>query len=281
MLDNTGKTLADRLMSSFPLSLPTGLAFESVFKPRTERYDDQRQIPNQIQISNYDEIWINVLTLFRNLVSSVDKMVFLSSSPLELKEIIDFEIDVINDLLANEGQDLCKAQYYIPDYDHLKKHIRLREPKTEGQRFYNDQLEKVIALLKKSTDIFQDKIHPRSKTKALILTHVPYDLLSYKHFTKLDLLESNTGKLKSRNEWNSKYYQVGDNDLSHLPFNSKLLYIFGDRVLIRPSDYKLRKLIYDISINRNWIVTTTIDKIIFDCELEIREPFVLDFVKKL
>lgn len=284
MLDQTGKSLNDRLLSSFPLSLPTGLAFESLFSPRIGRYDDNREIPNKIQISQYSEIWINLWTLFRNLASSVDKAVFATAHPKELADILKFEIGIIEDLFRNEGQDHCKPKFYIPNYYQLKLQakVKLREARTEGQKHYEAVLFRTMAELVKDKELtIHDKIHPIKRVKALVITHIPFDLLSYKHFDRLDLLESNTGKLKTRNQWNSKYYPVGENDLSHLPFNHKLLYIFGDRVLIQPSDYKLRKLMIDISKRRDWIVTTTVDKIILDCELEIREPYVLEYVKKL
>lgn len=284
MLDNTGKSLSDRLLSSFPLSLPTGLAFESVFSPRIGRYDDKREIPNKVQISQYSEIWINLWTLFRNLVSSVDNSVFLSSNHKELADILKFEIDLIDDLFRNEGQSHCRPIFYIPNYRQLRLQakVKLREARTDAQKFYESQLNRTMEVLSKDKELsIMDKIQPHKRVKALILTHIPFDLLSYTHFDRLDLLESNTGKLKSRFEWNTKYYPVGENDLSHLPFNYKLLYIFGDRVLIHPSDFKLRKLILDISKRRDWVVTTTLDKILMDCELDIREPYVLEYVKKL
>lgn len=284
MLSQTGKSLNDRLLSSFPLSLPTGLAFESLFSPRIERYDDKREIPNKIQISQYSEIWINLWTLFRNLASSVDKTVFATANSKQLAEILKFEIELIGDLFRNEGQNHCQPYFYIQNYHMLKLQakVKLREARTEGQKHYETLLFRTMTELVKDKDLtLHDKIHPVKRTRALVITHIPFDLLSYKHFDRLDLLESNTGKLKMRNQWNSKYYPVGEHDLSHLPFNHKLLFIFGDRVLIQPSDYKLRKLMIDISKRRDWIVTTTIDKIILDCELEIREPFVLDYVKKL
>lgn len=284
MLSQTGKSLNDRLLSSFPLSLPTGLAFESLFSPRIERYDDKREIPNKIQISQYSEIWINLWTLFRNLASSVDKTVFATANSKQLAEILKFEIELIGDLFRNEGQNHCQPYFYIQNYHMLKLQakVKLREARTEGQKHYEALLFRTMTELVKDKDLtLHDKIHPVKRTRALVITHIPFDLLSYKHFDRLDLLESNTGKLKMRNQWNSKYYPVGEHDLSHLPFNHKLLFIFGDRVLIQPSDYKLRKLMIDISKRRDWIVTTTIDKIILDCELEIREPFVLDYVKKL
>jgi hypothetical protein len=115
----------------------------------------------------------------------------------------------------------------------------------------------------------------------MIITHYPYDLLSHTKFSALDLLESNTGKLKSRYQWSSKYYPVGDVDMKVLPFTRKLLLVFGDRILIQPFDMKLRRLILEIADKRKWTSLTTDAKIMQDFELDIREPFVLQFMKKL
>ena len=91
---------------------------------------------------------------------------------------------------------------------------------------------------------------------------MPYDLLSHKRFHQLDLLESNTGKLKKKHAWNSKYYPVGKADMSHLPFMKMLLMVFGDRPLIHPSIFKLRDSILQTSVKRGWTPVTTRDKVI-------------------
>ena len=143
---------------------------------------------------------------------------------------------------------------------------------------------KVIELLFKDTDEnfhYKDLIKPNGRSNALIITHIPYDLLSYVNFNRLDLLESHTGKLKPKHLWNTKYYPVGDRSMDILPFTRKLLMVFGDKVLIHPSEYKLRSLVLDIAENRKWNPATTEAKQIQDFELDIKEPFVLQVLKSL
>jgi len=55
MADNytAGATLASRTVSAFPISIGTSLAFESVFFPRQPSYDPERQIPNRVEVTQY------------------------------------------------------------------------------------------------------------------------------------------------------------------------------------------------------------------------------------
>ena len=197
-------------------------------------------------------------------------------------------MDVINGLFINEGKNLCKPVYYYCTRKGLvnkfDKNVKLREDKTEGQKYYTFKYNKTLELLEKETDEirkFDYELKPTTRVKAMILTHVPYDLLSYKNFNELDLLESNTGRLKKKYQWNSKYYPVGDEDLSIIPFNRKFLLIFGDKTLVHAMDMRLRKQIVDIAKKRNWTALSTEDKVMLDISLDLRELFVIDFIRKL
>lgn len=288
-LFNVGDSLTSRAISSFPLSIGTALAFESLFDPRIERYDTERKIPTRVNLAEYQEIWINLNTLFRNIVGAVNKNVFINTEPAEFKDVINFEIDVINNLFKVEGGGHCKPVYYYCTYEKLAnesrtKGFKLRNDTTDGQRMAKFKFMKAMELINKETDEhyrLDSSIKPKSKYNSLIMTHIPYDLLSYTNFSKLDLLESHTGKLKQRYLWNSKYAPVGENNLSNLPFIKKLLRVFGDKILIQPSDYKLRKLILDISVSRSWSPMTTESKINQDFSLDIKEPFVLEYLRHM
>lgn len=284
----TGDSLSTREISGFPLSLPTGLAFESLFRRTMPAYDPNRVIPNEVNVRSYQECWISISTLFRNMVGSIKKEVFHSTTELDFKDALETEIEVINGLFMNEGNGLCKPRFYYCTYDDLREklpqQVLLREDKTDTQKYMRLKHDKTLKLMMKATDEifeFKSEIKPANRTTAIILTHHPYDLLSFKNFNKLDLLESNTGRLKGKHLWSTKYYPVGENDMSILPFMRKLLLIFGDRVQIQPSDYKLRKLILETARKYHWTAMTSKEKVLFDLSIEIKEPFVLDFIRKL
>lgn len=281
-------SLSSRTISGFPISISTALAFESLFDPRLPVYDPDRKIPQRVDLTQYSEIWISLSTLFRNLVNSMTKEMFMHTNETEISDALLTEMEVINSLFANEGNNLCKPIYFYNKYDSVlaknKRHVKFREDKTDGQKFYTyKHVKSIERILKMSDEIFEfdGEIKPTHKSNAMMLSHIPYDLVSFKNFHRLDLLESNTGKLKPRNQWNSKYYPVGDADMSILPFMRKFLFVFGDRVLIQPMDLKLRRLVLDIAEKRRWTSMTTKDKIILDLELEIKEPFVLQVLKSL
>lgn len=261
---------------------------ESLFPRRLPAYDVDRKIPNQINVGDYQECWISLSTMFRNMVNSVNKDVIMNASEKEFKEAIESEIDVINGLFMNEGNNLCKPIYYHCTYKGLPSkipnQIQLRTDKTDGQKFYRHKHDMVMKMLTKTNDEvreFDTEIRGQNRTNAILLTHYPWDLLSYKNFNKLDLLESNTGRLKSRYLWNTKYYPVGDENLSILPFSRRLLLVFGDRVQIQPSDMKLRRLIVEAAKAGKWTALTTDAKVLMDLEITIREPYVLQLLRNL
>ena len=275
-----GTSLAHRATSGYPLSIGTSLAFESVFSPRQPPYDPSRQIPDTVDVSQYTTCWINLMTMFRNLSSAVEKDVFLGASVPALADTLEEEIEVIQSLFSIEGKEQCKPEFYYSTYKTLKAQntpgLAFREPTTEGQHFYTSRLTETIALLEKRSDVyhkFNDAITPAHKERAFALTHFPYDLVSFEKFDKLDLLESNTGVLKPRARWSSKFNSIAGQSFAHLPFFRKLLLVFGDKVLIKPAALPLRKQVLETSIARNWSPATTLTKIKMDMGLDMRDPY--------
>lgn len=285
---NNGSSLASREVSDFPVSIGTGLSLLALFPRQIPAYDPERKVPQKVDVSAYQECWISLSTIFRNMVNAMTPEAAKITSPMDYRDAIESEIDVINGLFMNEGNNLCKPMYYICSYSDLRKvipkSVNLREDKTDIQKEYSKKHDDVMQLLTKTNDeiySFDHEVKPKTRCNALILTHRPWDLLSHKHFNKLDLLESNTGKLKSKYLWNTKYYPVGDSDISSLPFNRRLLLIFGDRVQIQPSDIKLRRLIVETAEKCKWQPMTTDAKIVFDLQGYIREPMVMSFIMSL
>lgn len=281
-----GTSVHDRATSGFPLSISTGLAMESIFQPKQEVYDKDRKPPQKIALNQYQEIWINIFTLFRNLISACDKAAISNTGPQEISDVLEMEIDTINGLFGNEGNNLCQPRYYVCDYQYalrgMHHSIQLRNETSTQQLMLKSLWEGARKKMVGHTDEiyeFKPEIKPPHKSSSMILTHIPYDLLSYTNFHKLDLLESNTGKLKTRRQWNSKYYPVGKSDLSHLPFIKMLLMVFGDKTLIQPGIYKLREQILEASVKRHWNPLSTREKLLLDLSLEIKEAFVLEFLR--
>lgn len=273
--------LSNRTMSSFPLSIGTGIAFEALFDSRTDPYDNTRELPKRVNINNYNELFINITTLYRNLLGSIPKEEVSKLKESEVIDTLQSEVEVINSLLLNEGRGTCKTIYYIPTYKSLYKKenilIKFRMPSTEGQKaailaqnkLMNSYLKEDKNVIKLDSEITS----PKNKSSSLILTHIPYDLTSNIHFNKLSLLESHTGKVKDKKDLYTKYYPVGDRDMNNIPFLRKLLFILGDRIQIQPIDIKTRRMVLDLASEYKWTVMTTLDRVNLTFETGIKDPY--------
>lgn len=284
--------LAERTIGGFPLSIGTSLSFESLFEPRLPVYDPERVIPNRIDIGNYDQLWINLETLYRNIVTSVPRVTYDQIKPLEIKEAMEYEIHVIESLLETEGRNQVPLVMYGIDYPDLKgyeanKIIELRQPTTDAKKEYVKKQQDTFELFlkEKANKIYRFKntlepFNPK-KSKVLIMTHHAYDLLSYSKFRQLDLLESHTGKLKPRNQWYSKYYPIPEANMSIFPFLKVLLFVLGDHIDIKPYPIKIRHRFMEIAKKRLWTPNTTRDKVLMDIELDIMDPLLLSVLKSV
>ena len=283
-----GNTLSEKAVSAFPLSIGTSLAFESVFMPMQDPYDPKRVIPDRLEVTDHQTCWVNLTTLFRNLSGAISKETFLAATPQSLAAALEEEIDVIQGLFQNEGQNLCKVNFYYSTYEKLTKRnipgLSFREPNTEAQKHYHNVLLGTLKLMEKHSDSihrFDDSLSPTRREKAFVLTHHPYDLVDYDRFSDLVLLESNTGAVKPRSRWNSKYYSIPGESFVHLPFFKKILLILGDRVQIKPMPLSFRKQVLETSIKRNWTVATTLPKIKMDLEFDIKDPYAIAIINSL
>lgn len=285
-----GNTIAERSISAFPISIGTSLCLESLFDPRLPAYDSSREIPERIDLTKYQECWISLYTLYRNINGACSKQASENMSVSDLLSTLEQEIDTIVNLFLIEGKGLIKPYFYYNDYQsvidkYTKRKVFFRDDKTEQQKVYSQRFLKAMgSLVGKNTEHhkFNGEIKPVNPMhNGIIITHIPYDLLSHSKFKRLSLLESHTGVMKPKYNWSSKYAPVGERDLSNLPFLRRLLLIFGDKVLIKPSFYELRTKILDTAEKRHWTSFSTDDRVMYDLELDIKEPMVLDFIRKL
>lgn len=287
----SGITLTNRVTSGFPISIGTALAIETLFNPVEAPYDPKRVVPPKINLEKYNVFLINIRTLYRNLVSSLTKEDFNIATVEDLATTLEEEINTIQGLMEDH-QSHCKLVLYQAEHKPLKQNVQhkrylnvaLREAKTDNQRFFHAQEEAVLKLMNRHTDSivkFDDVPYSDKYEKGLILTHYVYDLIKYATFSQLDLLESNTGFVKPKFEWNTKFHNFGKEALSHLPFHLKTLLIFGDRSLLYPLSPSIRKAVLEVSIKKNWTPMTTLDKIKLDLELGLADPAMFAIIRTL
>lgn len=284
-------TLEDRVTSGMPLSIGTALAMETLFTPREPVYDPSRVVPDRVDCSDYNYMWFNIRTMFRNMSGAMSPVGNLHTNAKEFAAALANEMSTIESLFSNEGNSMCIPRFYLLSYrkvaDKYKQGsiVKFRPNNTKIQQAYAAKESDTIKELKKLVDLdeYDSDIIPERRNKCLIMTHIPYDLLSYKHFSRLDLLESHQGVLKTRLNWNSKFFAVPGASLDNIPFKMKTLGIFGDRIMFSPTDLQLRKLIVDVASNEKgrWNPLTTTEKMMADMRTYIKEPMVLELIGKI
>lgn len=282
------QTLAERTTSAFPCSIGTSLALESIFNGTQQAYDPEREIPQHININDYEEFWINLATLFRNIIGSLPKNAMLHLFPKDIATTIYEEVELITGLVKDSNSN-TKLVFYACDYSAIQhkyanKHVALRTDNTEGQKFYSKLLGDTLKVVFKTphdTNLiksFKAKLEPIGKPKALIITHCAYDLTSSKNFKDLHLIESHSGKLKTKAQWYTKYSD--GKDLVMIPFLECLLPVFGDNEIFRSMGYKVKKEIIELAKEKQWTSVTTKEKVLFDIKT-LKNPYLITVLESL
>lgn len=267
--------LQERTMSAFPLSYGTSCAIEAVFEGWRPPHDPDRPIPVSIDVANYHTFWVNLGTLFRNLWSATAADIRLEASATAYQAALFNEMTIIENLFQREGEGRCRVKYYYGDYasfrDFHRPGVELRTEVTGHEAVFRAKRDRVLELILKDPQHeilwLKELLAPKNRERGLMLTHMPYDLLSYPKFHSLDLLESHTGRLKPRERWYTKFCPVQNTDMSRLPFIRLLLFIFGDKSLIRPMRIDWRRKIIELSHLRGWTNLTTESRVRQSLEL--------------
>lgn len=243
--------LEQRTMSGFPVSIGTGLALETIDTPEIAVYDSSREVPEKVDIGKYDIIFINAALLLRNIFSSIPSAQIFTPSAQDYYECLKSEIEYLIDKFSLEDNELViyHSQYRVALT--MAPSTKYRLPMTTKQIFMKDIETRIIKRLVKENlvTLYSDKIESMYK-KAIVMTHIPYDLTCYKSYAVFHLLESHTGVLKKYNDWGSKYYPVQDKNMALIPFREDLLVKFGDHVMFKPDPIKERIELYESLVKK-------------------------------
>ena len=298
MNDNKSELiLMDRTMSNYPLiSVGTGLALETMFMPDAGYFDPTRIIEYKIKKHEYRNVYINIYTILRNIVSAIstteDKHKFLDNNKSDsaivatfLEEYTEIErLLLANDFLpvlyivdysknkvvSNTDRNVINA---INDTLSSKQNIFINKAvKTIKKEYYNSFLESlktnVLNYESKTNKEYLNIIVQKLKTgdnklplignsKNLIISHFAIDLLNLKYLSNLTLLETHTGRLVNYKNFNKKYPELTNmNFTTVIPFVEKMYYVFGDSNLLKPVAAKYRKALYNIFIKEGVNSTT-------------------------
>lgn len=240
--------LANRTMSGFPVSIGTGLSLETLFTPIQDVYDDSREVKNLPDLGVYSVYIFNISTLLRNLINAINYKDLVTIPIPDIHSALLEEIEFLTNHFTSSQVNL---KFYINDYTFVKNTYKdgdkLRTSTTDKQLYTDSIFNYCLDRLRKEDDVevFTKDIRYDRRDSGLIFTHVPFDLLSHSNFVKLDLLESHTGLIKTRKDWNTKYYPIPNKDMSFLPFMEYLLVTFGDHVMFKPDPINKRLEVYE------------------------------------
>jgi len=244
--------ILDRKLSSFGVSIATGLMLESLFQPTTKRYDNDRVIPNEVNVNNYKMHIYNVYTLMRNIYASLPNKTMVMKGR-DIMDLLEDELNIINSLYDGSK---CTPVLYIPDYTSILKNMAVDKTThiTKGYLDYRDYYN-ILKSNKLTTDIqvLKAKLKlPTSTSRVLITTSYPIDLLNIKYINRLELIESNTGVVKTADKFYTKYHKIGKRDMSIFPFDERLLHILGDGKIIASMKVSIKLLLYNTAIDNKW-----------------------------
>lgn len=233
------------------MSIGTGIALESVFELKN-RYDDEREIPNKVDIEDYEYHIFSIHTLIRNILNSFPKE---SKMTLENKDFKNYIIEDIHNIAMYYEDSECVPLILNIDYDkYYKKFNMNKEVKTTNALIGFLEINHFVKKLKLDKiknlpiTVINDKQSGIKNKKLLFTTSY---LLDFHIYGNHDLLESHTGKLLNRNKLSSKYHKIGSKDLSHLPYTETLHYLLGDRTFVAPMNLVTRRKVYDLCENFN------------------------------
>lgn len=259
MIEDTA--ISSRAIGQFPLSIATSLAFESLFGIYPE-------VPPVVPapLLKYEELWINLSTLYRNFMGALHKDAVIQVHPIDIAEALMVEVDQIRRIIEDGNRGNTKVVIYFSHYkdlDKVYKHALIRSDNTDRQKDYTITHDKTIEYMLKSHPeafvVFDRKIITQQQKKAVILTHYAYDLFSRYQFKDLTLLESHTGRFKKKDLWYTKYHN--GKDLPFIPFREDMIQIFGDSEHFRPMDIRLKRDVIALAQSHGWSAVTTTDKI--------------------
>ena len=273
-MDRYYQVLGNREMGTqVPVSIATALALESAMG-LSEDHPEHKQKP---PLQSVDALWVNLRTLIRNIMGAIPTQDQDKVFPDPLLDALTAELRIIASAVQMNTQRRCKLVPYVQSYHSLKsqyKNCFIREPKTPKQEFFaeleSNVLRRIPEMHLDMAVVQSDMKLPQNSDDALIITHMPLDLLSRYEFSRLRLLESHTGKVKAYTSWNSKL--TGGKELSRMPFNHVTLQFFGDGVHFNTFPMKEKKQIIELAEARRWNPTTSLDKMRMDINAEPLHP---------
>lgn len=240
---------------SIPVSIPTAVPIEEVILMENGEPGD---------------VWINVRTLIRNCINTLATEDKERLNAMELAPVILEEIQLLSDFIRQASHDSRRVVYYVTEKKSFSRCFPRALPKgykTPKQihelQLTTETIMEVVGASEGMIRVFDIKLIGEERP-VLLISHQPIDLLSNYSFPSCKLLESHTGKIKTKTYWNSK---LSGKDSELMPFNALTLQIFGDGESFAAYPRRLKVELLELAKKRNWSPITSNAKIESDLKL--------------
>lgn len=280
--------VAQRSVGNLPLSIGTSLAIEALVDRQDP--DTGKTIP----APEYpDVLWVNLRTLIRNIHGAIENRELRTVlNPEDFLDVTYHECAFLVEHLKEITREKTAVVFYFSDphdIDKIFPHANIKQRTPKGvvtaaaqyaaiEDFAAELLYEKLTVEGLDSRKFGTRIKGDSKT-AFIITHCPIDLLAEKDFLSLTLLESHTGRLKQRPDWNTKLSKI--EGIERLPFNELTLQVFGDNsTFLSPMPQAFKKALLQVAEQYNWTPLTTREKISYSLST-ISDPMIRATLREL
>lgn len=256
--------IIERDVGQLPISIGTSLAFEGLLGIHPQK-------PEQpTNVKTIQQVWVNIRTLARNLFEAMPTEKALGIDFTAAVGVLLTEVQTIQIALTQYGCS-SKVRFYLASKDAVKwtfPKAKFKEAKTPKQiayvmfeRFVCIELYQQMKAL--NIDVMEIDAKPKpGEGIVAILTHYPHELLWKPQFSRLLLLESHTGKLKTYNTWYTKLTGLKGKGVDcPMPFTEFTIQVFGDGQTLEGQALSIRKELKELATEKKWTGITTPDKV--------------------
>lgn len=264
-MEDIPASVENRVKGAIPISIATSLAIESLC--------GFGEYPNdKPHVEKINELWINLRTLHRNFYNAIDTYVRETAVIDSFYDYFTEEIRIIVATMLSKAPEGVLVRFYYCNYKSIAKEFpkaNLKYPSTDKQKIVQANEDALISnvlkdkyFCKEFNIVEYDVKFKHSAKLTCVLTHTPLDLLNYKKFIKLWLLESHSGGIKGREEWYTKL--TNGRKLTRIPFNRMTLQVFGDNGTdFRFLNKNFKDLLLELSEKDKWTPITSEERIRF------------------
>lgn len=261
-MEDTTRKIDGYTMGGLGLNVGTSLIFE-------EWADNPKKV--KTYKDKVSQFRVNVHTLMRNISEALEDEVRSVESVVKYATL---ELDLFENMVREFFPNV-EIVYYVTEFNYYSSLI----PRSEMRVSKSPRIRKLLELELSATGDFYDWLQDsgrnveRIKRKqghiakaALVLTHLPADLLCFRYYSDMFLVESHTGNIRERKTFPVKILPRHRRDDAHLiPFNHMSFQVYGDGgKMLNQASGAVTTAYTELARERKWNFTTSPDKIVND-----------------